>query len=176
VQFNVPAGTYLMRTVVREPGGLVGSADRRIAVRPLGGPDVTVSDLVVGSAVAGLPVRPRAYTGDGLTGVLETYGRTGVQLHDLNVKIELRKSDGTSVASFVADLQEPEQDDVGISRRASFSMPLENVPPGEYLTHAIVTARGEVVAERHDRSKSSKDVHQWERLPMCAGRAHQFRQ
>ncbi len=46
VQFNVPAGSYLMRTVVREPGGLVGSADRRIDVRPLDGPDITVSDLV----------------------------------------------------------------------------------------------------------------------------------
>ena len=148
VQFNVPAGTYLMRTVVREPGGLVGSADRRVTVRPLDGPDVTVSDLVLGSAVAGLPVRPRAYTGDGLSGVLEAYGRSPVQLQDLNVKIELRKGDGTSVGSFTADLQEPEQDDTGISRRASFSVPLENVVPGEYLAHAIVTARGEIVAER----------------------------
>jgi VWFA-related protein len=148
VQFNVPAGTYLMRTVVREPGGLVGSADRRVAVRALDGPDVTVSDLVVGSALGGLPVHPRAYTGDGLSGMLETYGRTPVQLQGLTVKIELRKSDGTSVASFPAEVQEPEQDDAGISRRASFSVPLENVSPGEYLAHAIVTTRGEVVAER----------------------------
>ena len=30
VQFDVPPGDYLMRAVVREPGGLLGSADRRI--------------------------------------------------------------------------------------------------------------------------------------------------
>ena len=53
VQFDVPAGSYVMRAVVREPGGLTGSADRRIDVRPLSGPDVAVSDLVLGSSLGG---------------------------------------------------------------------------------------------------------------------------
>jgi VWFA-related protein len=148
VQFNVPAGSYLMRTVVRDPGGLVGSADRRIDVRPLGGPDISVSDLIVGSALGGLPVRPRAYSGDGLAGLIEAYGRTPVQLEGLSVRIELRKPDGSSVASFAGDLQDPEPDGTGISRRVTFAAPLERVPSGEYLVHAIVSARGEVVAER----------------------------
>ena len=149
VQFNVPAGSYLMRTVVREPGGLVGSADRRVDVRPLDGPDVTVSDLVVGSALGGLPVHPRAYTGDGLSGVIEMYGRTPVQLQELAVKIQLRKpGDSNALRTFAADLEETQQDGVGISRRASFVMPLSDVAPGEYLAHAIVSARGEIVAER----------------------------
>ena len=30
VHFDVPPGSYLMRAVVREPGGLVGSADRKL--------------------------------------------------------------------------------------------------------------------------------------------------
>ncbi len=148
VQFTVPAGTYLMRTVVREPGGLVGSADRRIDVRPLDGPDVAVSDLVIGSALSGLPVRPRAYTADGLSGLLEAYGRTPVQLEGLIVKVELRRPDGGAVSTFAADLQQPEADETGVSRRATFQMPLANVAPGEYLAHAIVSARGEIVAER----------------------------
>jgi VWFA-related protein len=149
VQFNVPAGTYLMRTVVREPGGLAGSADRRITVRPLDGPDVTVSDLVVGSAVAGLPVYPRAYTGDGMTGLLEIYGRSPVQLQDLSVRVDLRKPGETAaITSLAPDLLDPEEDDVGISRRASFVLGLENIPPGNYIAHAIVTVRGETVAER----------------------------
>jgi VWFA-related protein len=149
VQFNVPAGTYLMRTVVREPGGLVGSADRRITVRPLDGPDLTVSDLVVGTGLGGLPVHPRAYTGDGMSGIVEMYGRTPVQLQDLAVKIELRKQAGDrAVTTFAAELLDPEQDEVGISRRATFLMPLSGVAPGQYLAHAVVTARGEVVAER----------------------------
>jgi VWFA-related protein len=150
VHFDVPAGSYLMRTVVREPGGLVGSTDRRIEVRPLDGPDVAVSDLVLGSALGGLPVRPRAYTGDGLTGALETYGRTPVQLEGLDVKVELRRQqDSSPVSTLKADLLEPEHHDRGgISRRARFLLPLDGVPPGEYLAHAVVMARGEIVAER----------------------------
>lgn len=148
VQFDVPAGSYVMRAVVREPGGLTGSADRRIDVRPLAGPDVAVSDLVLGSALGGLPVRPRAYTGDGLSGVLESYGRTAVQLEGLDVKVELRHVDGDSVVAIPADLQEAEDDGTGLRRRALFLLPLESVPPGNYSVHALVRARGEIVAER----------------------------
>ncbi len=149
VQFNVPRGSYVMRTVVREPGGLVGSADRRLDVRGLDGPDVTVSDLVLGSAIDGLSVRPRAYTGSGLSGVLEAYGRTAVQVEGLDVRIELRRQrDGIAIATLSADLQPPEQDAAGMSRRASFLLPLATVPPGAYMAHALVRARGEIVAER----------------------------
>jgi VWFA-related protein len=149
VGFDLPAGAYLMRAVVREPGGLVGSADRRIDVRPLDGPDVTVSDLIVGSSLAGLPVRPRAYTGDGLSGVIEAYARSSVQLEKLEVKIELRRqADATPVASFDAELARAEEDETGVNRRARFQLPLTGVQPGDYVAHAIVTARSETVAER----------------------------
>ena len=148
VQFDVPAGDYIMRAVVREPGGLTGSADRRIEVRPLAGPDVAVSDLVLGSSLGGLPVRPRAFTGDGLSGVLESYGRTAVQLEGLDVKVELRNTDGSSVISIPADLQAAEDDGDGLRRRALFMLPLTSVPPGNYQVHALVRARGEIVAER----------------------------
>lgn len=158
VQFSVPAGDYLMRAVVREPGGLAGSADRRLNVRALDGPDVTVSDLVIGSAVSALPVRAQAYAEDGLSGVIETYGRTPVQLEGLDVKVELRRerssSEGPSAkeenaaAVFPADLQPAAEDGTGVRRRASFLLPLADVAPGNYVAHAIVRARGEVVAER----------------------------
>lgn len=158
VQFNVPAGSYLMRAVVREPGGLAGSADRRLDVKPLDGPEVTVSDLVLGSAVSALPVRAQAYTADGLTGILEAYGRTPVQLEGLDVKLELRRVDGVGVdaqgakpatsAVFPAELQPATEDASGVKRRASFLVPLDGVAPGAYIAHAVVRARGEVVAER----------------------------
>lgn len=150
IQFTVPAGSYMMRTVVREPGGLVGSADRRIDVQPLDGPDITSSDLVLGSALGGLAVRARAYAGDGLTGVLETYARTPEQLRSIDVKLELRRADDNApVMTIPGELKEAEQDSGGgFSRRVSFVMPLTNVPHGEYLAHAVVSARGEVVAER----------------------------
>jgi VWFA-related protein len=149
VQFNVPAGSYLMRAVVREPGGLAGSADRRIDVRPLDGPEVAVSDLVLGSALSALPVKPRAFTGDGLAGIIEAYARTRVQMEDLNVRVELRKpGQEAAVRAIEAELQGAEQDGAGLSRKARFLMPLEGVEPGEYTAHAVVQARGEIVAER----------------------------
>jgi hypothetical protein len=150
VQFNVPPGSYMMRMVVREPGGLVGSADRRFDVRPLTGPDVTTSDLVIGSALSGLPARPRAYAGDGLTGMLETYGRTAAQLEPMTARLELRRSDnGDSVRSVAAELRPVEQDVAGgVTRRATFVVPLGGVPSGNYTAHAVVTINGEVAAER----------------------------
>jgi VWFA-related protein len=149
VHFNVPAGSYMMRTVVREPGGLVGSADRRIDVRPLDGPDISASDLVLGTALGGLAVRARAYAADGLTGALETYGRTQAQLDSLNVKLELRRVDDNSpVTSIPGEMKDTETSGGGFNRRVSFVLPLTQVPPGEYLAHATVSAGGEVVAER----------------------------
>ena len=140
----------MMRVVVREPGGLVGSADRRMDVRPLDRADISASDLVLGSALGGLAVRARAYAVDGLSGVLETYGRTQEQLGPVDVKLELRRAgDGSPVTSTRGELTDVEPDSAGgFSRRVSFVMPLVDVPPGEYLAHAFVSARGEVVAER----------------------------
>jgi VWFA-related protein len=148
VQFIVPPGSYLMRTVVREPGGLAGSADRRIDVRPLDGPEIAVSDLVIGSTLAALPVQPRASIGEGLSGVLEAYGRSAVQMEGLDVRIELRQPGSTAVRSVQAELLEPQDDAAGLSRRVRFTMSLEGVAPGAYTAHAIVRSRGETVAER----------------------------
>lgn len=150
VQFNVPAGDYIMRMVVREPGGLVGSADRRLEVRPLGGPDVTASDLVIASALGGLPARPVAYTEDGLSGLIEAYGRTPQQLETIAARMELRHADnGTPVRHVMADLRDVEGDAAGgLTRKATFALPLGEVPPGNYIAHAIVTSRGETLVER----------------------------
>ena len=148
VQFTVPPGIYAMRAAVREPGGLSGSADRQIEVKPLTGPDVTVSDLVLGSPAGGLAVRPRAYTEDGLSGVLETYGRTATQLEELQVAIELQDAGGTRATMMSATLHPAEEDATGLRRRASFLLPLAGVAPGAYSVKAIVRARGEIMAER----------------------------
>ena len=50
----------------RTRAGCVGSADRKLDVRGLSGPDITVGDVVLGSATGALPVRARAYAQDGL--------------------------------------------------------------------------------------------------------------
>ena len=149
VQFSVPPGSYLMRSVVREPGGLAGSADRRLEIRPLDGPDVTVSDLILASAIGGLPVSPRAYTGSGLTALLEAYARAPNQLDTLDVRFELRRqADAVPLSTIQAELRPTEADGAGVRRRAQLLMPLDDVPPGDYLAHAVVRAGREVVGER----------------------------
>ena len=76
--------------------------------------------------------------------------RSGLQLQDLTARLEVRRAvDNTPVTSVPGEI-DPAEDDVagGATRRVSFSMPLATVPPGEYIAHAIVSSRGEVVAER----------------------------
>lgn len=149
VQFDVPPGVYLMRTVVREPGGLMGSADRRLDVRPLNGPGIGVSDLVIGSATGTLAVRPIAHVEDGVSGLIETYGRTAEQLDDsLNVIVDLLPAAGGPPAvSVQAELQPLERSEHGAVRRASFDLPLATIIPGEYVARATVKAHGETAAQ-----------------------------
>jgi hypothetical protein len=148
VHFEVPPGTYLMRTVVREPGGLVGSADRKLDVRGLSGPDVTVGDVILESAGGGLPVRARAYVLDGISGMLEAYGRTPEQLQGLNVTAVLMPAGSERPAATVrADLGETMSTGNGVTRRAMFAVPLTGVAPGAYLTRVKVTDGRETIAD-----------------------------
>ncbi|MDQ3486427.1 MAG: VWA domain-containing protein [Acidobacteriota bacterium] len=150
VHFNVPPGSYLMRAVVREPGGLSGSADRRLEVKALDGPDVNVSDFVVGSAIGGLPVRAQVYAATGLTGAIETYARAASQLENLSVLVELKRQGETAVVTTMkANLLPLEQTGAGgVSQRASVLLPLDSIAPGAYVAHAIVRAGGETLGER----------------------------
>jgi hypothetical protein len=138
----------MMRAVVREPGGLIGSADRRLEVRPLTGPDVSASDLILGSASSLLPVRARAHVDDGLTGVIETYARTGAQLDDVSVRLDLiPMGSDTPAASARGELMPLELSGNGVLRRAEFRLPLGNLPPGEYLARATVRSGTEAAAQ-----------------------------
>lgn len=148
VQFEVPPGSYIMRAVVREPGGLVGSADRRLEVRSLAGPDIAVSDIILGTSRGALPVRARAYASDGVNGLVETYGRSPEQLHDLVVTASLAHagSDG-AVATVRADVGEPTFMGGSVMRRAMFALPLNGIAPGPYLARVRVMSGNEVVAD-----------------------------
>jgi VWFA-related protein len=148
VQFDVPPGSYLMRAVVREPGGLLGSADRKLDVRDVAGPSIAASDLVLGSADHKLPVRAEAYTQDGLGGLLEIYGRTPEQLAAIHVGVSLAtENGGESAAKTVeAALDEPERVPGGAVRRARFAVPLTSVAPGAYVARAHIRDGAEDVA------------------------------
>jgi VWFA-related protein len=148
VHFDVPPGSYVMRAVVREPGGLVGSADRRLDVRGLSGPDVTVSDIMLASATGSLPVRARAYTEDGLSGMLEAYGRSPEQIEPLAVTMTLDAASGGSPAATIkGTLGETMSTGSGVTRRATFELPLTGVAPGNYLVRVKVTSGSETVAD-----------------------------
>ena len=147
VHFEVPPGSYIMRTVVREPGGLVGSADRKLDVRGLSGPDVSVGDLILGSASGALPVRARAYAQDGLTGLLEAYGRSPEQLQTLTVTATVMDVSNRALTTVRADLGETMGAGSGVIRRATFAIPLTSVAAGAYQAHVKVTAGTETVAD-----------------------------
>ena len=148
VQFDLAAGEYLMRAAVREPGGLVGTADRRFTVRALDGPGIVSGDLLVTSAHGELPVRAAAYTGDGLTAALSLYARTTEQLASARVVIDLVAiGESTAIVSGFADLRDVTATDRGAVREARVELPLQSVAPGAYLARAKVTVGPDTVTE-----------------------------
>lgn len=153
VRFDLPAGVYLMRCIVREPGGLVGSADRRFTVQALSGPDVSASDLVLGASGEHLPVHAVAYTNAPLlAGAVRVYGRTGRQLRSITATLDLVSldsgSDNVTPIRVVSGEIGPSQDtNSGVARDVSFAVPVDGVAAGDYVAHAIVRAGGEVVAD-----------------------------
>ncbi len=149
VHFELPGGTYLMRAVVREPGGLLGSADRRFEVRALTGPDVRASDLVLGSSdVNGLPVRATAYASDVLAGVFELYSRTALQLEGVAVTSALIPVGGEAAAmSARGELLGITPLDEGMSRGARVELPLTGVTPGDYIVQVVVRKGDDTITE-----------------------------
>jgi tetratricopeptide (TPR) repeat protein len=83
-------------------------------------------------------------------GMMEAYGRAPQQLDAITARMELRKADdGAVVTTVMADLRETEQDPAGgVTRKATFALPIDSVAPGNYIAHAVVTSGGETVAER----------------------------
>ncbi len=148
VQFDLPAGEYLMRAVVREPGGTAGTVDRRFAVRALDGVDMTASDLIIGRRQDRLPVRPAGYVDEGLAGAMEIYARRPSDLEDADVTIDLFQVGSDSpLRSVKADLGDTRPVSGGAARAANIAMPLTGVEPGEYVARATLRGHGETVTE-----------------------------
>ena len=148
VQFELPAGDYLMRAAVREPGGLTGTVDRRFDVKALDGVDITASDLIIGRRADALPVRAKAYANEGLTGALEVYARAPGDLDAVDVTVDLVPTNGdAAVRSVRADLADVRRVGNGAGRPAQVLIPLDGVAAGDYVARARVRARGETAAE-----------------------------
>jgi len=148
VQFELAAGDYVMRAVVREPGGLVGSADRRFTVRALDGPALVSGDLVLSGLRGELPVRPTVYTGDGLSGVLDLYARTPEQLRNAHVTVDLVPvGEAAAIVSGSCELQEIRTVSGGLAREARIDLPLGGVAAGTYIARARVLDGGDTASE-----------------------------
>jgi VWFA-related protein len=155
-RFDLPAGDYVMRCVVREPGGMTGSADRQFSVRSLGGPDAAATDLILGTPGERLPVRTLAYADEVLGGAVRVFGRSEAQLAGLTATLDLlslsaASDDGAeraarTVRGSVSDSHLSDQG--GITRDVAFTVPLADLPAGDYVAHVIVRAGGELVADR----------------------------
>jgi hypothetical protein len=137
-----------MRVVVREPGGAVGSADRRFVVSALDAPSVTASDVVLGASAAALPVSADVYVADGLTAAMELYARTASALDQTDVTASLVSvGNDREVFSGRAELGAIKETAGGATRSARIAMPLSEATPGEYFLRVRVRERGETVAE-----------------------------
>ena len=148
VQFDLPSGEYLMRAVVREPGGTTGTVDRRFEVRALDGVDLTASDLIIGPRQDKLPVRPVGYIDEGLVGMMEIYARRTSDLENADVTLDLfRVGDERPVRSVKPDLGNARAVGSGAARAVTVAMPLTGVEPGEYVARATVRAHGETAAQ-----------------------------
>ncbi len=148
VQFDAPPGTYLMRAVVREPGGQIGSADRRFEIRPTSGVGLAASDLILGSTTEPLPVRATVFTEDGLSGLVDLYGTPAV-LETAGVELRLVSSGDLDAAatSVSADLLEIVGTERRASRAARIELPLEGLPAGRYTAHVDVKRSGETIGQ-----------------------------
>jgi VWFA-related protein len=138
VQFDVTPGEYWMRVLVRDPGGVVGTADRRFHVWSLAGPGVTTSDLIVtrlDGARFDPPTQATVQPKDNVLAYLEVYGQAAaVQAATARVDI-LRLDSGQVVAS-----TEPVSSAGSSGERiVRASLPVSGLPPGEYAARVRVT-------------------------------------
>jgi len=120
-------------------------------VRPIGGPDVTSTDLLFSTPGDAFPVRARGYTAGALSGTLRLYGPTTDRLQRVTARLELTPSaaDATTRTGRAIDgvLTDVAIGPHGAMRDVLFSMPLEQLAAGAYVARATVRVDGEVVAD-----------------------------
>jgi tetratricopeptide (TPR) repeat protein len=85
---------------------------------------------------------------DGLSGVLELYGRTMGQVRDARVTVDLVPiGESATAISGTADLQEIESNSTGVARGARIELPLQGIAPGTYVARARVMLGPDTVTE-----------------------------
>ena len=146
VQFEAPPGTYLMRAVVREPGGQMGSADRRFEVGSTTAAGVSAGDIVLGPPADRFPVRPTAYADEGLSGMVELYGAPAeIDAAGLRFSLVPAGAGGAVTRVRTGDLDVVDAGRGDGSRVARLELPIDDLPAGRYVAEMDVTRDGETV-------------------------------
>ena len=144
VQFEAPPGLYLMRAVVREPGGQIGSADRRFEIRSMNGPGVSAGDLILGPPDNRFPVRAQAFTADGLSGAVELYGAPA-HIEATDVEFTLLSLEDRNTARIRTAALDMVDAGRGDSLAARIELPIDGLTAGRYVAQIDVTVDGEPI-------------------------------
>jgi hypothetical protein len=143
VQFDVPPGDYWMRVLVREPGGVIGTADRRFRVWPLSGPGLATSDLIV-TKLEGqrfdAPTNARVSPTDQVLAYLEMYGCAADQA--VEAKVEVVSAESNEVVATAEPVVKPGARGERILRAR---LPVERLKDGFYAARVSVSAANQGV-------------------------------
>ncbi len=139
VQFDVPPGDYWMRVLVRDPGGVMGTADRRFHVWSLTGPGLTTSDLIItrldGSRFDP-PARAVVHQDDPVLAYLEIYGAPSA-VAAAEAKVEILRPDTDDVLTTAKlELTTGSHGERIVRAR----LPVDKLPAGEYAARVRVMA------------------------------------
>ncbi|MGE5359187.1 MAG: hypothetical protein ACM3NQ_09225, partial [Bacteroidales bacterium] len=138
VQFDVPPGEYWMRVLVREPGGTIGTADRRFHVWPLSGPGIATSDLIV-TKLDGqrfdAPTHANVAKTDQVLAYMEMYGCDGGQ--PVEAKVDVVSAESNEVVATVDPVVKPGTHGERIVRAR---LPVELLKEGYYAARVRVSA------------------------------------
>jgi VWFA-related protein len=147
----VPPGTYTLRVAAADSALRLGSVAHRFEARPAAAGTMRLSELVVFDPYAAEAGRPRPSVSATVIGQLTCYleaytggQETGELAGSLTGRLELAEAiDSAPRASVPLEVQQP--DDAG-RLRMSGSVPLDDVPPGDYIARAVVLTKSTVVA------------------------------
>jgi VWFA-related protein len=109
VQFDVPPGEYWMRVLVRDPGGIIGTADRRFHVWSLDGGALSTSDLIVtrlDGARFDPPAQAAVHRDDDVLAYLELYG-PGPAIQSADARVEILRADSSEVIATAKPVVKP---------------------------------------------------------------------
>ena len=138
VQFEVPPGEYWMRMLVREPGGVIGTADRRFHVWPLDTATLATSDLIV-ARLAGKGFDPPSEAvvrhGDEVLAYVEVYGTAAVD--PAGAQVDVLRSD--EVVATVDAVVKPGSHGETIVRAR---LPVSGLDEGQYSARVRIAAAG----------------------------------